>query len=218
MIYDESGHFPSNSVRVLGSKIVGKLEPWEKHIRQLHNARAFFCALNINDGAILSIGGLGKNSNGNFIQKSVEFERVGWNGIHNLKTFSKFSDMKLPRSGLGCSVLPSKNYSIIVAGGTKGFGQHALQDTEIFDWGMNEWKSTANMQTGRFGHAVVAVGDKVFAVGGDDRRPSNLLDTIEEYDIQSESWKTINKKLKIPRSNFGYTLVPHSIFKGCVIA
>ena len=126
--------------------------------------------------------------------------------------------MKLPRSGLGCSVLPSKNYSIIVAGGTKGFGQHALQDTEIFDWGMNEWKSTANMQTGRFGHAVVAVGDKVFAVGGDDRRPSNLLDTIEEYDIQANSWKTINKKLKIPRSNFGYTLVPHSIFKGCVIA
>ena len=105
----------------------------------------------------------------------------------------------------------------MAAGGTKGFNQHAIQDTEIFNWQANEWRTAANMNTGRFGHAVVAIGDRVFAIGGDDRKPSNILDTIEEYDLKSNTWKIIQKKLKVPRSNFGYTLVPHSIFKGCTV-
>ena len=35
-------------------------------------------------------------------------------------------------------------------------------------------KSLAQMKTG---HAVMAVGQKLFAVGGDDRNPNNVLDT-----------------------------------------
>lgn len=216
MLYDSIGHDPSNTVRVLSMKLFGKLTPWDKHRQPLNEARAFFCAINIKDGAYLSIGGLGKTKKGNVIHNSVELHTVGWNGIKDLNRLD-FSDMKLPRSGLGCTVIPSKNFSIMAAGGTKGFDQHAIQDTEIFNWQSNEWRTAANMNTGRFGHAVVTIGDRVFAIGGDDRKPSNILDTIEEYDLKSNTWKIIKKKLKVPRSNFGYTLVPHSIFKGCTV-
>ena len=74
------------------------------------------------------------------------------------------------------------------------------------------------MNEARFGHAVVAVGGKIFAIGGDDRNPSKILDTIEEYDLDKDSWKIINTNLNKPRSNFGFTLVPHSIFPGCVVS
>ena len=73
------------------------------------------------------------------------------------------------------------------------------------------------MKTGRFDHALVMVGDKVITVGGDTKVPSNFLDSIEEYDSSMNTWKILEKKLKTPRANFGFTLVPHSIFHGCVI-
>ena len=73
------------------------------------------------------------------------------------------------------------------------------------------------MKTCRFRHALVTVGGKIFAVGGDGKNPHNILDTIEEYDVASNSWRIMRKKLNKPRANFGYTLVPHSIFDGCVI-
>jgi len=101
---------------------------------------------------------------------------------------------------------------------TRGFGQPALAGAEIFNWKTNSWETVAQMNMGRFGHAVVAVGDKIFAIGGDDRNQNNVFDTIEEYDVKKNLWSTTGQKLNIPRSNFGYTLVPHSIIDGCVIS
>ena len=46
-----------------------------------------------------------------------------------------------------------------------------MADSEIFNWNRNSWKNVAAMNIGRFGHAVVTVGEKVFAIGGDDRNP-----------------------------------------------
>ena len=74
------------------------------------------------------------------------------------------------------------------------------------------------MTSPRFGHALVTVGPKVFAIGGDDRNPNNILDTIEEYDLKTNTWRTHETRLNRPRSDFGYTLVPHSMFLGCVVS
>ena len=72
------------------------------------------------------------------------------------------------------------------------------------------------MPLGMFGHAVLFLGERVFAIGGDDRNQNNM-DTIEEYDVRRNTWNIIKQKPKKPRSNFGFTLVPHSIFDGCTI-
>ena len=42
--------------------------------------------------------------------------------------------------------------------------------------------------------------------------------TVEEYDVEKNSWKILKKTLKRPRANFGFTLVPHSIFTGCTVS
>ena len=72
------------------------------------------------------------------------------------------------------------------------------------------------MTVGRFGFALVNVGGKVLAVGGDTREGSaNYLDSIEEFNPSTQTWSLTQKKLKFPRSNFAFTLVPHSLFPGC---
>ena len=89
---------------------------------------------------------------------------------------TKAADMSIPRSGHGCAGVPGENLSFLVSGGTTGFGKNALTYSEIFNIKENSWRNVAQMKTGRFGHAVVAVGEKIFAIGGDEKNPSNLLD------------------------------------------
>ena len=68
----------------------------------------------------------------------------------------------------------------------------------------------------RFVHAVVKLGDKVVALGGKRRNPDVYLDTIESFSLDN-GWTKINRTLETARSNFGYTLVPHSFIPGCKI-
>jgi len=220
MVYDKQGHEPTSSIRVLhetdGPISRYDKEYWHGRSNKMNKKRAFFCSAKVKDGGILSIGGLGRNETGNTVEKSVEYKSVGW--IGKLPDISKFSDMTIPRSGHSCTEVPGSNFTVIVSGGTMGFGQPAMASAEIFDWNSNSWKNIANMNEARFGHAVVAIGDKIFAIGGDDRNPNNVLATIEEYDFNRNSWKIVETKLKKPRSQFGVTLLPHSIFTGCVVS
>jgi len=219
MVYDKNGHEPTSSIRSVlefGSDSAFLADYW-RDSGSLDKKRAFFCSANVLNGGILSIGGLGRNKTGNTVEKSVEFKQVPFGSIAHLKKISKFSDMTTPRSGHACTEVPVSNFTVIVTGGTTGFGQPAMASAEIFDWSTNSWKTVASMNSARFGHAVVAVGGKVFAIGGDDRNPNNVLATIEEYDPNRNSWNVIETKMKKPRTNFGVTLVPHSIFSGCAI-
>ena len=73
-----------------------------------------------------------------------------------------------------------------------------------------------DMRVGRFGFALVNIAGKVFAVGGDTREgPANYLDSIEVFDPVPHTWSLSDKRLRFPRSNFAFTLVPHSLFPGC---
>jgi len=182
--------------------------------------RSFFCSVSIKEKGILSIGGLSKTANGNRLESSVEFkkiERKGYPEDTSLQTHSAFPDMEYPRSGHACAVLPGDDVKVLVSGGTKAFNGGASTDGEVYDWSKNAWNKAGDMNTARFGHALVTVGSKVFAVGGEYRTGHDIMDTIEEYDVRSNSWKIIETKLKKPRSNFGFTLVPHSLFPGCSI-
>jgi len=214
MVYDDNGHEPSDSVRRLGKDGLGI--NWASLGRNMEKKRAFFCAVKVRESAFLAIGGLGQGQDGqgNVVEQSVEYRGIK----RGEKKMTKAADMSIPRSGHGCAGVPGDNLSFLVSGGTTGFGKNALTYSEIFSLKENSWKNVAQMKTGRFGHAVVAVGEKIFAIGGDEKNPSNLLDTIEEYDVKKNSWKIITSKLKKPRANFGYTLIPHSILPGCTVS
>merc|ERR1711936_861372 len=195
MVYDKKGHEPTSSVRGLHRY---DKEYWHDRNENMKKKRAFFCTAKVKDNGILSIGGLGRNETGNTVEKSMEYKPIRWNGLPDI---SKLSDMTTPRSGHSCTEVAGSNFTVLVSGGTMGFGQPAMASAEMFDWNSNSWKNVASMNDARFGHAVVAVGGKIFAIGGDDRNPRKIIET----------------KLKKPRSQFGITLVPHSIFNGCVV-
>ena len=74
------------------------------------------------------------------------------------------------------------------------------------------------MMVGRFGFALVNIGGRVLAVGGDTREGSaNYLASIEEFDPLTHTWRLSQQRLKHPRSNFAFSLVPHSVFPGCAV-
>merc|ERR1712013_929054 len=180
---------------------------------RLEKRRAFFCTAKIKESGFLSVGGLSKGRQGNVVEQSAEYTRVGG----GVKSIGDVSDMSIPRSGHGCAGVPGDDISVLVSGGTTGFGKNALTFAEIFSWRNNTWNNVAEMNKGRFGHALVAVGEKIFAIGGDEKNPNNILDTIEAFDVENNTWKLLRTKMKRPRANFGYALVPHSIFKGCTV-
>ena len=228
MVYDENGHDPTTTIRSLTevdkSNIdrysLDKSDYW-RGSKQMEKPRAFFCTAETEAGLVM-IGGLSRDQKTSVVEKSVEYTpktNIGggqWVSGGRYKKDSKhLSDMSIPRSGHGCTTIGG-NYSVLVTGGTQEFGGTALSNAEVFSPESNSWKDIASMNVGRFGHAVVAVGDKVFAIGGDDRN-NNYMDTIEEYDTRRNTWTIKSQKLKKARSNFGFTIVPHSIFDGCVI-
>ena len=69
----------------------------------------------------------------------------------------------------------------------------------------------------RFGHAMVNVGGRILAVGGKERNPDVVLDSGEEFHVNNRSWTNIGRVLAVPRANFGFTLIPHSLIPGCYI-
>ena len=232
MVFNDEGHAPTNTVRILTTDYLSshnKDDPcWDKS-DSMESSRAFFCSVKVKEEGMLLIGGLGNNAGGNTIEKSVEYRKMGKSkhyrknkyALHddkNWKPRSSFADMISPRSGHACSALPFNDYEILVTGGTSAFNTPATAEGEIFNWNLNSWRKAASMKTPRFGHALVTVGPKVFAIGGDDRNPENILDTIEEYDLKTNTWSIHETRLNRPRSDFGYTLVPHSMFPGCVVS
>jgi len=223
MVYDKEGHQPTATLRILTRQYLsssrGFSDAW-RYGDDMVVGRSFFCSVNIKEKGILSIGGLSKTANGNRLERSVEFkkiDRIGYPEDTSLQTHSTFSDMEYPRSGHACAVLPGDDIKVLVSGGFKAFNGGASTDGEIYNWSRNVWNKAGDMNAARVGHALVTVGSKVFAVGGEYRTGHDIMDTIEEYDVRSNSWKIIETKMKKPRSNFGFTLVPHSLFPGCSI-
>jgi len=207
MVYDKKGHEPTKTSRRLFETDMKYTRHYWQQNNDMKEKRAFFCLVGTDRG-VFAIGGLSKNKSGNVVLNSVE--------LYGKKNSQTFSSMKTSRSGHSCTVLPVGNSSILVSGGTEGFGQAAVTSAELFSLEQNTWTPVQNMNVARFGHAIVAVGSRIFALGGDDRNNNNY-DTIEEFDVKEKSWKLIPQKLKKPRSNFGYTFVPHSLFNGCRI-
>ena len=219
MVYDKKGHDPVNTIRYMieGDKSQRmrdlREDYWGGARRRMGKSRAFFCTSEVENGLLL-IGGLSRDKKTSVVENSVQFSSKDTLDGYGEDT-RMLANMTIPRSGHGCAAVTG-NFSVVVTGGTQGFGGTALTDAEVFSWSSNSWRKIASMNVGRFGHAVVNVGNRVFAIGGDDRN-NNYMDTIEEYNAKENTWKIINKKLQKARSNFGFTIVPHSIFDGCVI-
>ena len=196
--------------------------------------------LNRKNNRLLLVGGYSINGT---ILKSTEYRSLNRNWTvtyHKAEDYkarytggrgTQLADMSQARSGHGCSLLTSDRSKIIVSGGSRTDNGEAVDTTEIYDVANDQWMTVQSMNQPRFGkrssmnivfvslfkrfgHAIVKIGDSVVAVGGSKLHPDVILDTIEKFDEDS-GWEEISVKMKHPRANFGYTLVPHSFFGGC---
>ena len=220
MLYDEAGHTPTRSSRIYVETGVPHIKDYWNLARKQKQSRAFFCLVKVEEDGAFSIGGLGRIKNMNEVLKTMDFSVLSLNKSKSdlgPKYPNSFALMKRSRAGHSCTSLPIRNFTILVSGGTGGFGLPAEASAEIFSLEKNSWRNVGSMKKARFGHAVVNVGHKVFAIGGEDRENNNYFDSIEEFDVTKESWKIISQRIQTPRSNFGYTLIPHSLVDGCKI-
>ena len=83
-------------------------------------------------------------------------------------------------------------------------GSQRLQSLVKFSAEYNEWQRCPSMVQGRRRHAMVAVGESLFVIGGYDDKTSDemkrtLID-IEEYNISTSCWHTVGTLVKPVRS------------------
>lgn len=192
---------------------------YPKTTRNMETRRSFFCTVPIYDIGFVAIGGF----SGEKMETSGEFVKTSehWKHSSYSKSGKHFGtsilDMPETRSGLGCTGILMDDLNILVSGGTNDEESLALNSTLMYSVEYGHWIQVGEMNQPRFGHALVTVGDKVAAIGGNERRPDEVTASIEEYNSVNRTWSYMNLQMKKPRTNFGFTLVPHSIFEGCKI-
>ena len=75
-------------------------------------------------------------------------------------------------------------FSFYIVGGADSSGS-TLSSVECYDPPTNTWAPKAPLSGGRYGHAVVGMGEELFAIGGYD---GSYLKTCERYSLQDNRW------------------------------
>eukprot|EP00471_Norrisiella_sphaerica_P003736 CAMPEP_0184492570 /NCGR_PEP_ID=MMETSP0113_2-20130426/23701_1 /TAXON_ID=91329 /ORGANISM="Norrisiella sphaerica, Strain BC52" /LENGTH=320 /DNA_ID=CAMNT_0026877447 /DNA_START=237 /DNA_END=1199 /DNA_ORIENTATION=- len=91
----------------------------------------------------------------------------------------------------------------------------ALKSCEVYDPLVGEWKDIAPLRKGRFGACSVAVGSKIFLLGGQySHSPKAVTKSVDIYDPETNTW-TSGVDMLYERSDFGCVRTSNSI---CVLA
>ena len=126
-------------------------------------------------------------------------------------TGTRLPDMKNARFYHGCVFArdpKADQFMIIVAGGyNTNYG--AIASTELFHLGQGEWMEVDKLKVARVGLRMVAIRDKVYAMGGFGN--NSRMDTVEVFDTDLEMWSP-GEKLLEQRANYAVTSVPENLF------
>ena len=92
--------------------------------------------------------------------------------------------MPTRRYSPGVAALDSKIY---VTGG--GDGLQLLSRVDCYDPDTNTWSQLPDMNIARFGHSLVSLHGRLYAIGGD------CVDSVEVFDPNNNMWTVLQKKL-----------------------
>lgn len=111
---------------------------------------------------------------------------------HSEGSWSRKAPMFRKRSSAGAATVNGILYAIGGEGGgpyaVGGFNGTTLNTVEAYDPVTDSWTSKAPLPTARFSLAAGVIGDRVYAVGGDNG--SGSLNAVEAYDPATNSWTT----------------------------
>ncbi|XP_062384862.1 kelch-like protein 7 [Sardina pilchardus] len=102
------------------------------------------------------------------------------------ETWQNKPSMLMPRCSHG---MVEANGLIYVCGGSLGnnVSGRVLNNCEVYDPSTDEWRELCAMREGRKNHGLVAVNNRIYAVGGQGGLGG--LDTVEYYEIGTNEWK-----------------------------
>ena len=110
---------------------------------------------------------------------NVPTEKSELNDCFRFNIFSFKSQLltplNLPRCSADCAVFEGK---IVISGG-HGAG-NAPRSVEAFDFLANKWSFMPNMVEERFGHSLLAVRNKLFAIRGSHNSTSEVYDSFSK--------------------------------------
>ena len=112
------------------------------------------------------------------------------------KTFKNIAKLAKPRLMFGVCLF--KNESLLIAGGKHDNDLNAVSSCFLFNTNTLQLTPLSNMNTKRCGHALVSLGDIIYCIGGWNDE-DKWLDSIEEFNVNTEKWKTSKLKLCVAR-------------------
>ena len=128
--------------------------------------------------------------------------------------------MLTPRQHINCAVVEGK---IFVIGGLMNIQDAAAPSdwcyknisskNEVYDPSTDTWKEKTPMPTRRHGAYMVAVGGKIYVIGGmgDEKDMWKTLSVVEMYDPKTDSWET-KTSLPEPKDGFGISVIHDKIY------
>lgn len=101
-------------------------------------------------------------------------------------SFRTLPDVTVQRYGVGVAALQGRVYA---AGGASGWDakQYALASAELFN--VSHWHTIAPMSSGRRFHALVALGEHIYAVAG-EAESGKFLTAVERYSPKDNAWSS----------------------------
>jgi hypothetical protein len=156
-------------------------------------ARADACAVLLQDGRALVIGGTG--SDGSALA-SAEF-------FNSDNTYTPAPSLNAARAQQSCTALPDGR--VLVAGGSDGQG-NAIGSAEIFDPAAQAWQPIAGLNEARWGHtATLLPNGRVLLAGGCDANGPKA--SLELFDPVANQFTGAAGTLSSPRMNFAAALL-----------
>jgi N-acetylneuraminic acid mutarotase len=112
-------------------------------------------------------------------------------------------------SNIGAGVINGKIY---VPGGyyVSGSSSYATSVVEVYDPATNSWSTVAPLPTAQYAHAVTAVNNKLYVMGGNSLS-SGYLNTCYVFDPSANSWSTC-APMTYARSHAGAGVVNGKIY------
>jgi N-acetylneuraminic acid mutarotase len=226
--------FPDPSEEVLGAVANGKLyvfcglapgwkpkalvyeydpatNAWtQKKPMQLPSHHVAFAVFN---GKIYAFGGFTLPDSGPPAWRSLD---NAWEYDPAADTWKALAPMPTKRGAAGAAVVNGKIYVTGGANSLPGASETGIHPTrahnvlatvEEYDPATNAWRERRPLLVARNHHAVAAVGDKLYAIGGRIGSAfissgSNNIDLVEMYDPAADTW-TPRERMPTPRSAIG---------------
>ncbi|HET7842359.1 MAG TPA: kelch repeat-containing protein [Terriglobia bacterium] len=117
----------------------------------------------------------------------------------------------LPTARLGASAATVNGKIYVVGGaGTSGTCGSRVGTLEVYDPATGSWSTRAPMPTPRDSTAAVAVGERLYVIGGDNIC-LGMLSTVEVYDPITDTWTT-KAPMPTPRSGLAAAVVDGIVY------